>query len=214
MTNSQLGQSGRVGVDFDNTLVSYDSLIHLVAIERGLIGPGIKPSKKLVRDSIRKLPDGETEWQKVQALVYGPRIKEAIPAEGATEFLEECFRHGVKVNIISHKTEFASYDETDINLRSAAMAWLEQHRFLDSGPYGLTGGDIYFESTRKDKVERIDRLGCTHFIDDLEETFLERSFPYRVKKLLYSPHVPAPTIANVDLTGDWTQMTDHLFHGA
>ena len=137
MTNSQLGQPISVGVDFDNTLVSYDSLIHLVAIERGLIGPGIKPSKKLVRDSIRKLPDGETEWQKVQALVYGPRIKEAIPAEGATEFLEECFRHGVKVNIISHKTEFASYDETDTNLRSAAMSWLEQHRFLYLRPFLL-----------------------------------------------------------------------------
>ena len=53
------------------------------------------------------------------------------------------------------------------------MSWLDQHRFLDTGPYGLTSGDIYFESTRKDKVERIERLRCTHFIDDLEETFLE-----------------------------------------
>ena len=212
MTDKQLGHSISVGVDFDNTLVSYDSLIHLVAEERGLIGPDTLASKKLVRDSIRELPDGETEWQKVQALVYGHRIAEATPAEGATEFLEECFRHGVKVNIVSHKTEFASYDETGTNLRSAAMSWLEQHRFLGSGPYGLTGDDIYFESTRKDKVERIDKLGCTHFIDDLEETFLEQSFPHRVKKLLYSPHLSAPTGANVDLAGDWTQMTDHLFH--
>jgi len=210
--NKQLGQPISVGVDFDNTLVSYDYLIHLVAGERGLISPESKASKRLVRDSIRELPNGETEWQKVQALVYGPRIGEATPAEGATEFLEECFRHGVKVNIVSHKTEFASYDETGTNLRSAAMSWLEQNRILDSGPYGLTGEDIYFESTRKDKVERINKLGCTHFIDDLEETFLEQSFPHKVKKLLYSLHLPVPTGTHVDLTGDWTQMTNHLFH--
>lgn len=212
MTSIQPGQKISVGVDFDNTLVSYDNLIHLVAAERGLISPGIKPSKKLVRDSIRDLPDGETEWQKVQALVYGPRICEAVPSEGATDFLEKCFRQGIKVNIVSHKTEFASYDETGTNLRSAALSWLEQHRLLDFESYGLTGEDIYFESTRKDKINRIEKLGCTHFIDDLEETFLERSFPDTVKKLLYSPHLPAPTVAYVELAGTWNQMTDHLFH--
>ena len=62
---------------------------------RGLIGPETEASKKLVRDSIRQLPNGETEWQKVQALVYGPRISEAIPSEGATEFLKQCFRWDV-----------------------------------------------------------------------------------------------------------------------
>lgn len=213
MTSAQPGQPISVGVDFDNTLVSYDSLIHLVAAERGLIDADIQASKKLVRDTIRELPKGEEEWQKVQALVYGPRIGEATPAEGATEFLSECFRNGVKVNIVSHKTEFASYDETGTNLRSAAMSWLEQNRILDAQSYGLTSEDIYFESTRKDKVKRIGKLGCTHFIDDLEETFMERSFPSKVKKLLYSPHLQAPSAVQVDLSGDWTQMTEHLFHG-
>lgn len=214
MTSAQPGWKISVGVDFDNTLVSYDNLIHLVAAERGLIDSETHATKKLVRDHIRELPNGETEWQKVQALVYGPRIGEAVPSEGATEFLEECYRHGVKVNIVSHKTEFASYDETGTNLRSAALSWLEQHRLLDSESYGLTGDDIYFESTRKDKIKRIKKLGCTHFIDDLEETFLEQSFPDTVKKLLYSPHLLAPTVANVELAGTWNQMADHLFHDA
>lgn len=212
--NRRYGQSISVGVDFDNTLVSYDTLIHLVAECRGLIGPETAARKKLVRDSIRQLPNGETEWQKIQALVYGPRIGEATPSEGATEFLKQCVRHGVKVNIVSHKTEFASYDETGTNLRSAAMSWLEQHRFLDSDSYGLTGNDIYFESTRRNKVERIGKLGCTHFIDDLEETFLEQDFPSQVKKLLYSPLSDRTTTAHIDLTGDWSTMTEHLFHDA
>jgi len=214
VTSTQLVRKISVGVDFDNTLVNYDNLIHLVAEERGLIGPGIKPRKKLVRDSIRNLPDGETEWQKIQALVYGPRIGEAIPSKGVTEFLEECFQHGVKVRIVSHKTKFASYDETGTDLRSASLSWLEQHLLLGSASYGLTVDDIYFESTRKKKINRIEKLGCTHFIDDLEETFLEQSFPDTVKKLLYSPHLPAPEVLNVELAGTWKQMTEHLFNDA
>lgn len=214
MTFSQPEPKISIGVDFDNTLVSYDNLIHMVAAERGLIDVKISASKKLVRDTIRELKHGEEEWQKIQALVYGLRIGEATPAEGATEFFSECFQRGVKIAIVSHKTEFASYDETGTNLRSAAMSWLERHRFLESGPFGLTGNDIYFESTRRNKVKRIERLGCTHFIDDLEETFLEQSFPPRVKRLLYSPNSHPPTYASVDVTGDWSMMTEHLFHAA
>ena len=33
--------------------------------------------------------------------------------------------------------------------------------------------------------ERIRALGCTHFIDDLEEVFLEPSFPSDVHKILF-----------------------------
>lgn len=148
----------------------------------------------------------------MQALVYGPRIGEAAPAPGSAEFLEECTRNGLKVNIVSHKTEFANYDETGTNLRCAAMSWLEQHRFFDSPSYGLSRDDVYFESTRKDKLDRIRQLGCTHFIDDLEETFLEESFPPRVLKLLYSSQSPVPTPDYVHLAGDWRRITDHLFH--
>lgn len=205
------GQSVTIGVDFDNTLVSYDNLIHQVAVDRSLIGLQTDPSKKWVRDSIRGLPGGEIEWQKVQALVYGPRIGEAIPAQGVAEFLEACARHGVKVNIVSHKTEFANYDETGTNLRCAAVSWLEQHRFFDTSSFNLSRNDVYFETSRREKLDRIGQLGCTHFIDDLEETFLEESFPASVQKLLYSPQ-PASVPAGVHLAGDWRRITDHLFH--
>ena len=212
MKPKQSSQFIAIGVDFDNTLVSYDKLIHRVAAERGLIGLETEASKKQVRDSIRELPGGEAEWQKVQALVYGPRIGEATPAPGASEFLEECARHGIKVNIVSHKTEFANYDETGTNLRSAAMSWLEQHQFFDAESLGLSGNDVYFESTRREKLERIEQLGCTHFIDDLEETFLEESFPPRVLKLLYSRQIPVRTPDYVYLAGDWQRITDNFFH--
>ena len=79
-----------IGVDFDNTLVNYDSLINRLAIERGLVHPGAQKSKREIRDAIRQLPQGEIQWQRVQALVYGPRMSEAIPANGADMFLRSC----------------------------------------------------------------------------------------------------------------------------
>jgi hypothetical protein len=92
------------------------------------------------------------------------------------------------------------------------MSWLEEHQFLDTESYGLSGNDVYFESTRREKLERIERLGCTHFIDDLEETFLEDSFPPRVTKLLYTLDNLAPPPACVYLAGDWMRITDSFFH--
>jgi hypothetical protein len=144
--------------------------------------------------------------------VYGPRIQEATPAPGAAAFLRRCAFDGVKVNIVSHKTELANYDETGTNLRSAAMSWMERHQFFDCLSFGLSPDDVYFESTRREKLERIAHLGCTHFIDDLEETFLEEAFPAQVRRIFYSPQGREPVCANIDLAGNWDRITDYFFH--
>ena len=200
-----------VGVDFDNTLVDYDNLIHRVAMERGLVGPGPTQGKKHVRDAIRELEDGEVLWQKVQALVYGPRMPEATISPGAMDFLRACSANQVKVSVVSHKTEFANYDETGTNLRSAALAWLEANRLLDIKNSGLSVAAVYFESTRQEKLERILRLGCSHFIDDLEETFLEKTFPETVEKILYNPQNSEFPTPGVKLAGNWQRITEYLF---
>ena len=200
-----------IGIDFDNTLVTYDNLIHAVAVDRDLIHPGTEKSKRHIRDAIRLLPGGEIEWQKVQAEVYGPRMAEAKPAPGAKTFLQACVRHHAKVYVISHKTEFANYDETGTNLRTAALSWIQQHCFFNTSTSGLSREDVYFASTRKEKLEQISRLKCTHFIDDLEETFLEDSFPADVERILYAPDATCSMRASVKLTGNWQQIMDYIF---
>src|SRR5436190_2214352 len=110
-----------IGVDFDNTLVSYDELFEQLVRERGLItGTG----KKVVRDQIRQIPNGEIEWQKLQGIAYGPRMAEAKVIEGVPQFFAACRKRGIPVHIISHKTEFANYDDTRTNLRQTALAWM------------------------------------------------------------------------------------------
>jgi phosphoserine phosphatase len=184
-----------IGIDFDNTIVSYDDLMYRVAVERGLISNGAERTKRAVRDRIRQLPDGEIEWQKLQALAYGPLMADAQPTDGAEEFIRWCRDSGMTVFIVSHKTEYAGYDVTQTNLRSAALDWMTTRRFFERDGLDLSRDSVYFESTRAEKIARIEAIGCSHFIDDLEEVFLEGSFPKGVQKILYAPgaSVASPT---------------------
>ena len=50
---------------------------------------------------------------------------------------------------------------------------------LFSAACGIAREDVYFESTRADKLTRIAALSLTHFIDDLEEVLTDPDFPAR-----------------------------------
>jgi hypothetical protein len=200
-----------VGIDFDNTIVSYDELMCRAALDRGLIGDFADQTKRAVRDRIRQLPDGEVEWQKLQALVYGPLMPEARLIEGAEEFIRRCRDGGMAVVIVSHKTEYASFDETRTNLRIAALEWMGIHGFFEPDGLDLSRSAVYFESTRADKIARIKSLGCSHFIDDLEEVFLEPSFPPDVHKILYAPHAAPVSTRCATVMPSWRALGDYFF---
>ena len=200
-----------IGVDFDNTIVRYDALLQQVAAERGLIEPAGAAGKREIRDRIRRLPEGEIAWQAVQGIVYGPRAAEASLADGIEQFFARAKAADAAVYIISHKTEYATVDRTRTNLREAALTWMRQHRFFEEDGLGLSPSQVFFESTRQEKIERIRRLGCTHFIDDLEETFLEAAFPSGVAKILYAPDRYQCAAPGVAVVGDWVEAARMIF---
>jgi hypothetical protein len=181
----------RIGIDFDNTLASYDEPMHQWAIERGLISPTLPKNKRLIRDAIRQLGGGEAKWRALQVFCYGPGMSHARAMPGVKEFLAACKARGVPVWIVSHKTEHANFGDPTVRLRDAALRWLEAEGFLNSPAFGIANERVFFEETREAKIERIRMLGLTHFIDDLEETFLEPSFPQDVVKILFSASQPS-----------------------
>lgn len=203
-----------IGVDFDNTIASYDALMHALALERGLIAADTLPSKKLIRDSIRALHEGETHWRGLQVTAYGPRMHDARLLDGVKEFFAECRRSGVPVYIVSHKTEYANFGEANVNLRVIAMGWLEQQGFFENPGPGLRKADVFFESTRVEKCQRIQALGVTHFIDDLEETFLERAFPGGVQRILLARDGGATEVPGALRFSAWREIRQHLFDRA
>ena len=203
--------SAVLAVDFDNTIVSYDDLIHRVAAEMGLVPNGPVMDRLEIRQHIRQQPNGEVAWQKLQATIYGPRICEAKLIDGVEAFFQECHRRNSRACIVSHKTEYSNLHGTGTSLRSAALGWMRDHRFFQSQGLGLTTEDIYFESTRTEKLERIKSLGCSILIDDLVEIFQEESFPTQVAKVLYDPHSVHPSIPGVKSVGSWEEIADYVF---
>lgn len=201
-----------IGLDFDNTIVTYDELIHATALQLGLIEPGTETSKRAVRDHIRRMPAGDLGWQRVQAQVYGPLMDAAQLIEGVDAFVRRCRAAALPVFIVSHKTLYAGMDETGTNLREAALRWMESRGFFEAAGLGFSRDHVFFASTREAKVARIGELGCTVFVDDLEEVFLEPSFPAGVTKILFAPEPPEIEAPGTLVFSSWHAIHDHVFH--
>lgn len=177
----------RIGLDFDNTIISYAGVFLSAAKERRLLGPEVRnASKQAVRDAIRLLPEGEITWQHLQGFVYGRGIRDATMFCGVDRFLRRCRAEGHAMFIVSHKTEYGHYDPERVNLREAALGWMSAHGFFSEDAYAIPPDNVYFERTRAEKLLRIAQLGCTHFIDDLEEVLGDPGFPAEVERILFS----------------------------
>jgi hypothetical protein len=199
-----------IGIDFDNTLVTYDQVFRDMAFARGLIDPDFVGTKQEIRDRIRLLPDGELAWQSLQGFVYGKGIALAQMFEGADAFLRHARAEGLPVVVVSHKTEYGHYDQDRVNLRESARAWMRANGFFASDGYGIPAENVYFEGSRAEKLERIESLGCTCFIDDLEEVLEDPEFPEGISRILFSqkkPVRPAPYA----ICTSWRQIEEHVF---
>lgn len=184
------GDALRIGLDLDNTLINYDELFRDLAVRCGFVPSDFRGSKRDIRDRIRLLPDGELEWQRLQAQAYGQEIGGATAAEGAVDFIRRLRASGAELAIVSHKTAFANMGSENVNLHDAARGWLQSSGML--GPHAVPEANLYFEETRARKIERIVALRCTHFIDDLVEVFDDPSFPEGVERLLFTGDVIVP----------------------
>jgi hypothetical protein len=201
-----------LGVDFDNTIIRYDELFHRIAVERGLIPATLAVRKNEVRDFLRQRGQ-EPAWTELQGYVYGPRMPEAQPFPGVVEFFSRAVRRGLPLHVISHKTRAAvagpAYD-----LQRSARDWLAARGFFDRARVGLAPDHVHFGATRPEKIRFIRETGCTHFIDDLPETFLEETFPAGVVKILFGVREPPPDLPGVQTGEDWFQISDYVFNAA
>lgn len=174
-----------LGLDFDNTIVSYDEVFHRVAVEGGHVPAGLPASKEAVRDFLRNAGT-EDAWTEMQGTVYGSRMAEARAFDGALETISSIKAQGHRVVIVSHKTRFPFLGERH-DLHAAARRWLDAHGFFDPQGLGFQASDVFFELTKEEKLARIARESCTHFVDDLPEILSHPLFPPGVEKLLFAP---------------------------
>ena len=117
----------------------------------------------------------------------GRAWRDAVPFPGVIDFFNAARRRGRELFIVSHKTRFANFAETKVDLREAALGWMEAQGFFDPVRIGLARGRVFFADTRAEKIARIAALDCSVFIDDLEEVFADPGFPGHIARVLFTP---------------------------
>lgn len=198
----------RIGVDFDNTIVCYDSLFYRVALERELIAPDVPPLKTRVRDALRQRGQDHV-WTKLQGVVYGERLGEAKPFPGVLTFFHTCRRVGIPTCIISHKTPHPVIGPPT-DLHAAARGWLNDNGFFETGETGLDCDRAFFEPTKQAKFDRIHASACSHFIDDLPEFLRDPDFPDGVCRILFDPRQIHPECDDYVRAAAWDEISEFI----
>lgn len=193
-----------IGVDFDNTIISYDALFHRVALERGLIPAKLPVNKTAVRDHLRAA-GREDIWTEMQGEIYGTRLGEALPFAGVRDFFAACRDRGIRVVIISHKTRYPYRGERH-DLHAAARSWLIANEFVAANDDSA----VFFELTKAEKIARITAAGCTHFIDDLPEILTDAGFPAGVERILFDPVHASISCAALRSMRNWLDATTYI----
>lgn len=174
----------RIGLDFDNTIVSYDALFHKIACERARLPSDIPKNKVAVRDWFRNAGQ-EDVWTELQGYVYGARMDETVAYLGAIRFMSNAVRAGHTLGIVSHKTKHP-FLGPKYDLHAAARQWVEKH-LSDEGRTLIPAEQVYFELTKEEKLSRIARFRCDIFVDDLPEILLAPQFPTNTRPILFDP---------------------------
>ncbi len=188
-----------VGIDFDNTIVSYEGVFYSAALEKELIPPDLPPFKGAIRDYLRAA-DKEELWTELQGYIYGAKMDTAFPYPGVESFFLLCSRKKIPTYIISHKTKqpFLGYS---YDLHQSARDWLEKNAFTSPA---------FFELTLQAKLNRIRQQGCTVFIDDLPEVLKNPLFPKGVRKILFDPHNLYSPSEDFEYANHWNDILEIL----
>jgi hypothetical protein len=200
----------RVGLDFDNTIVGYDDVFCFAARKARLVPESFSGGKTAVKSHLLTLPDGGTEWMRLQGQVYGALMDQAVMMKGVDGFLHKARELGADVFVVSHKTTHGHFDVQRVDLRRAARSWLEGRGFFSKEGYGISPENVYFEDTRVAKVARIAVLKLDVFVDDLAEVFEEPEFPDVTRKLLLG-EAGRPVPAAWQICPDWAAVHHAVF---
>ena len=193
----------RIGLDFDNTIVGYDSLFHKVAVEGGHVPANLPVSKTAVRDYLRAAGH-ESVWTEMQGYVYGVRMLEAEAYPGVAKFLADARQAGIVVAIVSHKTRHPFIGPPH-DLHAIARAWIKRHLSDSSGPL-IPADRIFFELTKEEKLTRIGAECFDCFVDDLPEILTASAFPTGTVPVLFDPEERSHSEIATIVTG-WAEFS-------
>ena len=180
-----MGRASRIGLDLDNTVIDYSRAYRTIAEKMGL--PEGFVDRESIRPLLRRSEDDDMEWQSFQSILYTDGLAFAQPAAGLHDFLNLCETLNVGVFIVSHKTSQTPVQFGARDLRAPALEWLLEHGIV---PGYVQEEDVYFGSTRAEKVQTIATVGCDAFVDDLIEVLDHPDLPRDIIRFLYQLDAP------------------------
>ena len=198
----------RIGIDFDNTIVNYDSAFKKIAAQYKYISKNWDGNKQQLRNEIIKKDSVET-WKKLQGLVYGKYIYLAKLNEGIEKFLIKSKLINSKIFIVSHKTIYGHYDKRKILLRKAALDWIKNRNFFIKKL--IKKENIYFEESIENKVKRINQLKLNFFIDDLELILKNKKLNKNIKKILFNELKKKNKNSNIIQHSKWENIDEYIY---
>ena len=139
----------RLGIDFDNTIVSYDALFHKVALEQSAVPSGCAVSKLAVRDHLRRAGK-EDVWTAMQGYVYGGGWTRRLRFPACSIFSRGRATPGSRCG--DHQPSDAlPFSRPRYDLHDAARRWVESH--LTRGDRPLVAAErVFFTLTREEKI--------------------------------------------------------------
>jgi hypothetical protein len=202
-----------IGLDFDNTIVSYDSTIGLLAEEMFTLPPELPRTKIGLRDHLRDT-GRENEWTAFQGILYGPGMAYAQPFDGAIETMQALKAQGHKLTIVSQRSR-RPYSGPSHDLHEAARFWIAKHLhvaglFVAQELNPDCSAAVNFLESRDAKIAKIAELGCHIFVDDLPEVLEAPGFPEEAVGVLFAPGKEGSSEAGHNCISTWQELPELL----
>ncbi|PPR79038.1 MAG: hypothetical protein CFH01_00649 [Alphaproteobacteria bacterium MarineAlpha2_Bin1] len=198
----------RIGLDFDNTIVDYNLLVHDIAVRKKLISKEFKKDKKDIKEYLISLKK-DRDWREIQSLIYGNEIFKASLFNNFSAFIKESRKNNFFLQIVSHKTEVSNLTKSGPKLRENAIEWMSKNNFFSNFNFKIT--DIHFESTKSKKIDKINSIGFDFFIDDLEEIFLNDKWSHKITPILFNKKSTGKD-KKIILCNSWSKIYKFFFN--
>ena len=121
---------------------------------------------------------------------------------GFIKLFRYLLKRNIKIYIVSHKTKYP-YLGKKIDLRKAATKWIKKNIIDINKDLHFSMKDVYFENNIKKKINRIVKLKCDIFIDDLPQIL--NLLPKNINKFLFNSSLTKKSKKNFKIIESWIE---------
>lgn len=194
----------RFGFDLDNTIIDYR-----ISVEKYCLYAKLPRQEniKSLRSFLRTIDPSDLKWQEAQSWIYTDGLEYAKLNEGIEDLCIYLQSKNISVFIVSHKTSKTQDRFGGRNLLNPIVNWIQLSKIRE---FFNVNENIYFLPTRHAKIQKIDQLHLSWFVDDLLEVLLDKHFPIYTTKYLLSDEEYTDLCAEISVVNKFSLIKNKL----